>query len=252
MVTIDVRQFGAFIFDLDGVLTQAASLHARAWQQLFDEFLSKLVRQTGAAFVPFDREADYRRYVDGKPRLDGILSFLGARGIDVPLGEPGDEPGRATAHGLANRKDHFFAELLSREGVQVFASALALLRQARRRGVRVAVASSSHHCVEILQAGHLAEFFDVRVDGNDLHRLGLRGKPAPDIFLEAAHRLPAALAQAVVFEDAAAGIAAGHAGGFGLMIGVGRGAHAATLFESHADHVVADLSEVQLQGSSRP
>lgn len=248
MITIDVERFGAFIFDLDGVVTHTASLHARAWQQLFDEFLGQQAKQTGAAFARFDPETDYRRYVDGKPRLDGILSFLAARHIDVPMGVPGDHPERPTAHGLANRKNHYFVELLEREGVQVFDSALALLRQARGRGVRVAVASSSHHCAEILKAGRLSELFDVRVDGHDLDCLGLRGKPAPDIFLEAADRLGVAPAKAVVFEDAAVGIAAGRAGGFGLVIGVGRGAHLVTLIESHADHVVADLSEVHLQG----
>ncbi len=252
MVTIDVKRFGAFIFDLDGVVTQTAALHARAWQRLFDEFLGEQATQTGAAFVPFDPEADYRRYVDGKPRLDGVLSFLAARRIDVRVGEPRDRPEQPTAHALANRKDRYFAELLAREGVQVFDSALVLLREARGRGVRIAVASSSHHCAEILQAGRLAELFDARVDGYDLDRLGLGGKPAPDIFLEAAKRLGVAPAQAVVFEDAGAGIAAGRAGGFGLVIGVGHGAHAAALIESHADHVVADLSEVHLEGSRVP
>jgi beta-phosphoglucomutase family hydrolase len=252
MVNIDVKRFGAFIFDLDGVVTQTASLHARAWQRLFDEFLGQHSRQTGAAFVPFDPEADYRRYVDGKPRLDGILSFLAARRIDVPVGEPGDRPERATAHALASRKDRYFAELLAREGVRVLDSALVLIREARGCGVRLAVASSSRHCAEILQAGRLAALFDARVDGHDLDRLRLRGKPAPDIFLEASHRLGVAPAQAVVFEDAAAGIAAGRAGGFGLVIGVGHGAQAAALLESHADHVVADLSEVHLEGSRMP
>ncbi|HEX5999462.1 MAG TPA: archease [Hyphomicrobiaceae bacterium] len=252
MVTIDVKQFGAFIFDLDGVITETASLHARAWQQLFDEFLGQHSRQTGAAFVPFDPEVDYRRNVDGKSRLDGILSFLAARSIDVPAGEPRDQPEQATAHGLANRKDRYFVELLAHAGVQLFDSALALLREARGRGARIAVASSSHHCAEILGAVRLTAFFDARVDGHDLDRLALRGKPAPDIFLEAARRLGVAPAWAVVFEDAAAGVAAGRAGGFGLVIGVGRGAHAAALMESHADHVVADLSEVRLEGTHVP
>jgi alpha,alpha-trehalase len=252
MVSIDVRRYGALIFDLDGVVTQTAALHARAWQRLFDEFLGERARQEGTDFVPFDPEADYRRYVDGKSRLDGILSFLAARGIGVPLGEPRDGPKQATAHGLANRKDRYFVELLAREGVQVFDSALALLREGRGRGARIAVASSSHHCAEILEAGRLTTLFDARVDGHDIDRLALRGKPAPDTFLEAAKRLGVAPAQAVVFEDAAAGVAAGRAGGFGVVIGVGRGAHAAALMESHADHVVADLSEVQLEGTRMP
>jgi beta-phosphoglucomutase family hydrolase len=252
MVSIDVKQFAALIFDLDGVITETASLHARAWQQLFDELLGQHSRETGAPFVPFDPEADYRRYVDGKSRRDGILSFLAARSIDVPVGEPLDQPEQVTAHGLASRKDRYFVELLAREGVQVFGPALALLREARGRGVPIAVASSSHHCAEILEASDLAKLFDARVDGYDLDRLALRGKPAPDIFLEAAKRLGVAPAQAVVFEDAAAGIAAGRAGSFGLVIGVGHGAHAAALVESHADHVVAGLSEVHLEGSRVP
>jgi beta-phosphoglucomutase family hydrolase len=252
MVTIDVRRFGALIFDLDGVVTQTAALHARAWQRLFDDLLGQHSKRTGAAFVPFDPESDYRRYIDGKSRLDGILSFLAARGIDVPTGAPGDEPERATAHGLASRRDRYLVELLAREGVRVFDSALVFLREARGRGVRLAVASSSHDCAEILQAGGVAELFDARVDGHDLDRLGLRGKPAPDIFLEAARRLGVAPAETVVLEDAAAGIAAGRAGGFGLVIGVGRGTHAAALVESHADHVVADLSEIHLEGSRMP
>jgi beta-phosphoglucomutase-like phosphatase (HAD superfamily)/SHS2 domain-containing protein len=229
MVTIDVRRYGALIFDLDGVVTQTATLHARAWQGLFDEFLSERARLTGTDFVPFDPEADYRRYVDGKSRLEGILSFLAARSIDVPVGERLDQPEHVTAHGLASRKDRYFVELLAREGVQVSGPALALLREARGRGVPIAVASSSHHCAEILEAGGVAE-----------------------LFLEAAKRLGVAPAGAVVFEDAAAGVAAGRAGGFGLVIGVGRGAHAAALIESHADHVVADLGEVHLEGSRMP
>jgi beta-phosphoglucomutase family hydrolase len=252
MVSIDLKQFAALIFDLDGVITETAVLHARAWQQLFDELLGERARQTGTGFVPFDPETDYRRYVDGKSRLDGILSFLAARSVDVPVGEPRDQPERVTVQGLASRKDHYFVERLAREGVHVFGPALALLREARGRGVRMAVASSSHHCAEILEAGGLAELFDARVDGHDLDRLALRGKPAPDIFLEAAKRLGVAPAQAVVFEDAAAGVAAGRAGSFGLVIGVGRGAHASALMESHADHVVADLSEVCLEGARLP
>jgi beta-phosphoglucomutase family hydrolase len=252
MVTIDVERYEAFLFDLDGVITQTASIHARAWKQLFDEFLARQVAQTGAVFVPFDLESDYRRYVDGKLRIAGVLSFLGARGISVPMGNQGDQAGQGTAHELASRKDHYFVELLAREGVQVFGSAVALLREARGRGVRLAVASSSQHCAEILRAGRLTALFDTRVDGIDIDRLDLSGKPAPDMFLEAARRLNVSPIRAVVFEDATAGIAAARAGGFGLVIGVGRDTHAAALLESGADQVVAGLSEVCLQGYCRP
>ena len=197
---------------------------------------------------PSTSETDYRRYVDGKPRIAGVLSFLAARGIDVPMGEPGDHAEQQTVHGLASRKDRYFLELLAREGVQVFDSAVALLRDARDRGVRTAVASSSHHCAEILRAGRLTALFDARVDGIDLDDLSLAGKPAPDMFLEAARRLGVLPARAVVFEDATTGVAAARAGGFGLVVGVGHGTHAAALLESGADHVVTDLSEVRLEG----
>lgn len=249
MVVIDVARFDALIFDLDGVITETASTHARAWKQVFDEFLARRAAQTGVAFVPFDLENDYRRYVDGKPRIAGLQSFLASRRINVvPLGEPGDQPEQQTAHGLASRKDHYFMELLAHEGVRVSASAEPLLRDARARGMRTAVASSSHHCAEILRAGCLTALFDARVDGVDLDHLGLRGKPAPDMFLEAARRLSVPPTRAAVFEDATAGIIAARAGGFGLVVGIGSGTQVAALLRSGADQVVADLSGVNLQG----
>ncbi len=238
MVTIDVERFEAFIFDLDGVITHTASIHARAWKRLFDEFLTRQMAETGVAFVPFDAETDYRRYVDGKARIAGVLSFLAARGITLPMGAPGDEAEEETAHGLASRKDHYFAELLAGEGVRVFDSAPHLLQEARRHGVRTAIASSSHHCAEILRAAHLTALFDARVDGIDLDHLGLTGKPAPDMFLEATRRLGVPPTRTVVFEDATAGIAAARAGGFGLVIGVAHGAQAAALLDSGANGVV--------------
>ena len=143
MLIIHVGQFEAFLFDLDGVITRTASVHSRAWKQLFDEFLAKKAAQTGTSFVSFDLETDYRRHVDGKPRVAGVLSFLAARGIKVPTGQPGDPAEQQTVHGLAKRKDHYFLELLAREGVQVFDPAVALLRNARCRGVRTAIASTS-------------------------------------------------------------------------------------------------------------
>lgn len=249
MVIIDVRRFDALIFDLDGVITQTASMHARAWKQLFDEFLARRATETDGAFVPFDLENDYRRYVDGKPRIAGVESFLAARGITVPAGAPGD---RETAHGLAGRKDRYFAELLRHEGVHVSASAEPLLRAARRRGMRIGIASSSHHCAEILGFTGLTALFDARVDGIDLDRLGLAGKPAPDMFLEVARRLNAAPPRTVVFEDATAGAEAARAGDFGLVIGVGSAARAPELLKHGADRVVANLREVQLEGTATP
>jgi trehalose 6-phosphate phosphatase len=247
MISIGIERYEAFIFDLDGVITQTASLHAQAWKQLFDEFLAERATKTRAQFAPFDPESDYRRYVDGKPRIEGVLSFLAARGIDLPIGTPQDEADQRTAHGLAARKDRYFAGLLAHQGVKVFPPAATLLHEARRCGMRTAVASSSHHCAEILHAADLTALFDVRVDGIDLDQLGLSGKPAPDMLLEAARRLGVSPLRAVVFEDATAGIAAAHAGGFGLVTGAGQGAQAAALVASGADQVVADLSEVSLE-----
>jgi beta-phosphoglucomutase family hydrolase len=247
MVIIDVGRFEALIFDLDGVITQTASIHARAWKQLFDEFLARRVTQMAGTFVPFDLERDYRRYVDGKPRIAGVASFLAARGLFVPTGTPRDQADQETAHALATRKDHYFAELLAHEGVHVSASVEPFLQDACRRGMRTAVASSSHHCAEILHTAGLTALFDARVDGIDIDRLGLAGKPAPDMFLEAARRLNVAPARTAVFEDATAGVEAARAGDFGLVIGVGSAVRAPDLLKHGADKVVSDLGEVKLE-----
>ena len=249
MVIIDVRRFEALIFDLDGVITQTAAVHARAWKQLFDQFLARRATETDGPFVPFDLENDYRRYVDGKPRIAGVASFLAARGITIPMGGAlDDDAEQETAHGLASRKDHYFAELLTQEGVDVSPSAESLLNEARGRGMRIAVASSSHHCAEILRTAGLTALFDARVDGIDLDRLGLAGKPAPDMFLEAARRLDVTPPRTAVFEDATAGVEAARAGDFGLVIGVGPAARAPELLKHGADKVVATLGEVQFEG----
>ena len=248
MVIIDVELFKALILDLDGVVTQTASLHARTWKRLFDELLAQRAVQTGAAFKPFDDKADYRHFVDGKSRIAGLLSFLRARSVNLPMGAPGDDAEQMTAHGLAARKDRYFAELLVQGGVQAFAPTVGLLQEAHKRGMGLAVASSSHHCREILQAANLTGLFDVRVDGIDLDQEKLRGKPAPDMFLEAARRLDVPPARGVVFEDSTAGIVAAVAGGFGLVIGVGNGTQAVALRESGASQVVVDCTEVRLHG----
>ena len=177
-----------------------------------------------------------------------MLSFLASRGVQVPRGTPGDDAGQETVHGLARRKDRYFLERVEREGVDVFDSAVALIREARARGVRTAVASSSRNCAAILRAARLSSLFDVRVDGVDLDRSSFAGKPAPDMFLEAARRLGVAPARVVVFEDATVGVEAGRAGSFGLVVGIGTGDHAAALLARGAHAVVADLAEVQLQG----
>lgn len=254
MVVINVDNFDALVLDMDGVITDTASVHARAWKQVFDEFLTRRAAQTNAAMTPFDIDTDYRRYVDGKPRIAGAQGFLAARNIDLPAGTPADADTGAdtTAHGLAGRKDKYFVAILTREGVHAFPGAGALLNDARRRGVRLAVATSSHHGAEILQATQLADLFQVRVDGFDIDRLHLKGKPSPDMFLEAAHRLGVDPRRAVVFEDATAGVAAGHAGGFGLVVGVGSGEQAAALLQNGADEVVPGLGDVSLRRGRAP
>lgn len=245
-LVIDLRERDAFLFDLDGVVTRTAALHAAAWKRLFDEVLA---RRDGPGFVPFDLDADYRRYVDGKPRFAGIRSFLDARGIALPPGTPADDAERDTIHGLGQRKNRFFTALLAERGVDVYDAAVRLLHALRARGVRTAVVSSSRNCAAVLRAARLTGLFDVRVDGRDLARdAGLRGKPAPDTFLEAARRLGVPPARCVVLEDAVAGVEAGRRGGFGLVIGVGDDADA--LRAAGADVVVADLGALRLGGDA--
>ena len=249
MLVIDLAKFDAFLFDLDGVITRTAALHAAAWKRLFDEYLAA---HAGEAFVPFDTDTDYRRYVDGRPRSAGVRSFLAARGIELPAGTRADDADRDTVHGLGKRKNRYFLALLDREGVRVYESAVSLLREARALGVRTAVVSSSRNCAAILRAARLTPLFDVRVDGVELERFGLAGKPAPDMFLDAARRLGVAPGRAVVFEDATAGVEAARRGGFGLVVGVGDAEHAADLRASGADVVLADLGELRLEGHREP
>jgi beta-phosphoglucomutase family hydrolase len=244
---INLRELEAFLFDLDGVVTRTASVHATAWKQLFDEYLERRARAEGPAFVPFDPVIDYREYVDGRPREAGVRSFLAARGISLPPGSPDDRPEVETLNGLGNRKDQYFIQALAQHGVEVYEGTVSFVRDARARGVRTAIVSSSQNCAAVLDAAGLTQLFDVRVDGIDLRRLGLAGKPAPDMFLEAARRLKTPPARAVVFEDAVVGVEAGRAGRFRLVVGIGRGDHAVDLRAHGADIVVADLRELSLE-----
>lgn len=248
---IDLGPFEAFLFDLDGVVTRTARIHAAAWKRLFDDYLARRASAGGTAFVPFDAIEDYRTYVDGKPRQAGAGSFLAARGISLPAGSPDDGPEADTLNGLGNRKDLYFNEALAHHGVEVFEGAVRFIRQARARRVRTAIVSSSRNCAAVLDAAGLARLFDVRVDGVDLRRLGLPGKPAPDMFLEAARRLDSSAARAAVFEDALVGVEAGRAGRFRLVVGIGRGDHADALRTHGADLVVGDLAELSLEGHAR-
>lgn len=238
------EQVRACLFDLDGVLTDTASVHRKAWKQMFDAYLRARAQSTWDRFVPFDIDADYGSYVDGKKREDGVRSFLDSRGITLPQGDPDDGADVETVHGLGNRKNELFNETLRRDGVEVFDGSRRYLEAVSGAGLAVAVVSSSANTREVLEITGLAEYIEVRVDGVTMRDEGIAGKPAPDSFLRAAELLDLAADQAAVFEDALAGVAAGRAGNFGVVIGVDRVDHADELRRNGADVVVADLAEL--------
>jgi alpha,alpha-trehalase len=239
---ITPEAYDAVLFDLDGVLTRTAKVHAACWKRMFDAFLEKRARESREPFRAFDIATEYTRYVDGKLRYDGVRSFLESRGITLPEGTPEDPPSAETVCGLGNRKNELIHEVLASEGVEVYDSSVAWVRQLRDAGVRTAVVSASRNCEAVLRTAGIGELFDVRVDGVVAARLGLAGKPAPDTFLEAARALGAAPARTVVVEDAVSGVQAGVAGGFGLVIGVDRTHHPGALRAAGAHIVVEDLA----------
>ncbi len=249
---LHAEDWDAAVFDLDGVVTRTARVHAAAWKRLFDDFLSARSEQTGEPFRPFDIATDYPLYVDGKPRLDGVTSFLQSRGIDLPWGTPSDGPDSATICGLGNQKDGYFHELLAKEGVEVFDTSIRFIRALQKAGIKTALVSSSRNAEAILGAAGLGEMFEARIDGNDLARLGLRGKPAPDLFVLAAERLGVPRTRAIVLEDAISGVEAGRAGGFGLVIGVDRRGQPEALRRAGADIVVSDLGLLKVTGKAQP
>jgi len=234
----------ACLFDMDGVVTQTAVVHAAAWKEMFDDFLRQRAESTGTEFVPFDPHADYDAYVDGKPRLDGTRSFLKSRGIDLPEGAPDDPPGTPTIHGLSNRKNDLVLAKLAAGGVQVYDGTVTYIRSVRGKGISTAIVSSSANTQLVLESAGLAGLFDVRVDGVIAKQRGLRGKPAPDTFLAAAEALKVPASRAVVFEDALAGVEAGRAGHFALVVGVDRVGQAAELREHGPDVVARDVAEL--------
>ena len=241
--TIAGGGFDAILFDLDGVLTETATMHEAAWKATFDEFLRSRSGEVGGPFVAFERD-DYLRFVDGKPRLAGVGEFLASRGIQLPAGEVDDEPSEASIAGLGNRKNQLFGRLLLSQGVNVLPGALKFVESTRRRGMRTAVVSSSANALRVLSAAGLTELFDARVDGVVARSLGLAGKPAPDTFVEAARLLHVAPPRAIVIEDALVGVAAGRAGGFGLVIGIAPPEGATALRDHGADIVVSSLSDL--------
>jgi beta-phosphoglucomutase family hydrolase len=232
------------LFDLDGVLTQTAKLHAAAWKQMFDAFLRDLPDQTGDPFRPFALPDDYASYVDGRLRQDGVRAFLASRGVELPEGSPDDSPAAPTVHGLGTRKNLIVLELIRQNGVDVYEGSVRFVQAARAAGLRRAVVSASKNCLEVLIAARLEELFEVRIDGVVAEQTHLRGKPAPDMFLAAAAALGIEPAHCAVFEDAIAGVEAGRAGAFGWVIGVDRIGQAAALRAHGADTVVSDLSEL--------
>lgn len=249
---LDAEAFDGLLVDLDGVVTRTATLHATAWKKLFDEILAEQAAKRSTVFQPFDQDRDYRDYVDGKPRLDGLTAFLAAREIKIPLGEFSDPPEKETLYGLSARKNAYFEGLIEQEGIPVYDTSLTFLKRARKAGWKTAVVSSSKNCTAILAAAGLTELFDARVDGNDLEALGLPGKPAPDPYRTAAERLQVAIKRAVVIEDSSAGVEAGRAGGFGLVIGVDRGGQKDALYAAGADTVVEDLAALSTAGKHIP
>ena len=229
----------ACLFDLDGVLTQTAKVHAKAWKEMFDDFL-----ETQDGQQPFDAHADYDEYVDGKPREDGVRDFLKSRGIELPEGEPGDGADQETVNGLGTRKNDIVQRVIERDGVEPYAGSVRYLEAARDAGLRRAVVSSSHNCEAVLKAAGIDHLLEARVDGDTAVEQDLDGKPAPDMFLAGAKAVGVEAAEAAVFEDALVGVEAGHAGKFGHVVGVDRVGQRDALREHGADVVVDDLDEL--------
>ncbi|ORA85219.1 beta-phosphoglucomutase family hydrolase [Mycobacterium malmoense] len=234
----------ACLFDLDGVLTDTASVHTKAWKVMFDAYLSQRAKRTGEKFVPFDAAADYRKYVDGKKREDGVRSFLNSRGIDLPDGTPDDPDDAETIYGLGNRKNEMFQKVLHDDGVEVFEGSRRYLEAASAAGLGIAVVSSSANTRDVLEITGLDRFVQQRVDGITLRDEHIAGKPAPDSYLRGAQMLGVGPAAAAVFEDALSGVQAGRAGNFGFVVGVDRVGQAEDLRRNGADVVVTDLAEL--------
>ncbi|TMK43347.1 MAG: beta-phosphoglucomutase family hydrolase [Alphaproteobacteria bacterium] len=248
--TITRDQYDAVLLDLDGVITDTASIHAACWKQMFDEYLQKRAMQRGEAFLPFDPATDYRLYVDGKPRFDGVRDFLTSRGIQLPEGSPHDPPEAETVGGLGNRKNDLVNKIIEDAGVEPYEGSVKLLHQLRHQGFKIAVVTSSQNCAAVLRAAKLDAFFDMRVDGNTILAEHLAGKPAPDTFLMAAKLLGVQPSRAVVIEDALSGVEAGSSGNFGLVIGVARKGNADELRRHGAHLVVNDLGELAVLGGT--
>jgi len=250
VIDVTREKYDAVLFDLDGVVTKTAKVHAASWKRLFNDYLKSRAEAEGGAWEPFDKGLDYNDYVDGKPRYDGVKSFLESRGIDLPYGSPDDSPDTETICGLGNRKNQIFNEHLKTHGVEAYEIAVEFLHQLRESGFQTAVVSSSKNCRAVLKAAGIEDLFDACVDGVVSEQLGFTGKPEPDIFFEAARRLGAPPKRAIVLEDAISGVQAGRKGKFGCVVGVDRIGHAEALKENGADVVVGSLSELKVGGQT--
>jgi alpha,alpha-trehalase len=239
--------FDCVVFDLDGVITRTAKVHAKAWKTVFDDYLRLREKRDGESFREFTHEKDYLPYVDGKPRYKGVQSFLESRGINIPFGDPSDTPDKETTCGIGNKKNDLFREILLRDGADVFSSSIDLINKLKKSGVRIAVASSSKNCQLILESVSLQDLFETRVDGVVSAELGLKGKPEGDIFVVAANNLGAEPANSVIVEDATSGVQAGRNGGFGLVLGVARENNEGELIKNGADVVVRDIEEITVE-----
>lgn len=242
--SIDFEKFKAVLFDLDGVLTSTEKTHSVCWKKMFDEFLQERSTETGEDFVPFDLGRDYLKYVDGKPRYQGVRDFLTARCINLPEGTPKSPPSEKSIMGLGNKKNKLFNEVVERDGVEVYESSLELVKYLNNKGIKMGVVSSSRNCRQILSASKMDSFFKVVVDGITSAELGLEGKPEPDTFLQASRQLGVNPQHAAVIEDAISGVIAGKNSEFGLVIGIARKGNFNELRENGADIVVSDLAEV--------
>jgi len=234
----------ACLFDLDGVLTRTAEVHAAAWKEMFDGYLRRRAEQTGGEFVAFDAADDYDEFVDGKPRYEGVRSFLDSRGIELPQGEQSDPPDAETVDGLGNAKNEIVLRMIRDQGVEAYEGSVRYVRAAREGGLRRAVVSSSTNCRDVLVAAGIEDLFEARIDGVVADREHLKGKPSADTFLAGAKALGVEAGEAAVFEDALAGVEAGRAGRFACVIGVDRAGQAEALREHGADIVVKDLAEL--------
>ena len=238
------ERYDAVLLDLDGVITDTASVHAACWKQMFDEYLLNRATLRGEPFRPFEIATEYRLYVDGKPRFDGVRDFLTSRGIELPEGSMDDPPEAETVGGLGNRKNDLVNNIIEEKGVEPYEGSVTFIRQLRHQGFKIAVVTSSQNCTAVLKAAKLDHFFDLQVDGNVIHAEHLAGKPAPDTYLRAAKLLGVEPSRAVVIEDALSGVEAGSAGNFGLVIGVARKGNAEELRRHGAHLVVNDLGEL--------